>query len=331
MNTQTSRSGWQTTLTGTTAIFLTIFGALAAEPAGQWTSVERDGRLEAKRGDTLMLAWQVAPMAHPAGGEKFADASAFLHPLCTPSGFDCTTIQPPDHLHHLGLWWPWKFVEVDGKRYNTWEMQEGQGTHVSRGGKLLSDGPDKVEWEFTNGTVIKPAEGHSSDVIRETAKVTVTSQGKDANVIDVSISQQAAGKPVTIVNYTYSGFSWRGPASWIKDNSKMTTSAGLGREEANGKPARWVMVSGPTPAGSATVLMMSAAADIAGTPERLRVWDSKMGNGTPFVNFNPVMGKALPLDADHPAVSNRKYRILAIDRTLDAAEAETEWKKWLKK
>ncbi len=74
---------------------------------------------------------------------------------------------------------------------------------------------------------------------------------------------------------------------------------------------------------------MSAAIDIAGTPERLRVWDDKMGYGTPFVNFNPVMGKALPLDADHPAVSNRKYRVLAADRAFDATEAEAEWRKWM--
>ena len=56
-----------------------------------------------------------------------------------------------------------------------------------------------------------------------------------------------------------------------------------------------------------------------------------MFNGTPFVNFNPVMGKDLPLDAEHPAISNRKYRIIATDRTLDAAAAEAEWKKWLGK
>jgi hypothetical protein len=49
------------------------------------------------------------------------------------------------------------------------------------------------------------------------------------------------------------------------------------------------------------------------------------------VNFNPVMGTALPLDDAHPAVSNRKYRVIAADRTLDAAAAEAEWRKWMGK
>ena len=150
MKTETSRRGWQSALiAGTTATVLTISGALAADAtdsAGQWSVAERDGRLEAKRGAVVMLAWQVAPLANPAGGEKFADAGAFLHPLCTPSGFDCTTIQPKDHLHHLGLWWPWKYVEFEGKKHNTWEMQEGEGAHIPRGAKQLSGGPDKVEW-----------------------------------------------------------------------------------------------------------------------------------------------------------------------------------------
>ena len=328
MNNQIGRRGWQAAVAGAAAFFLSVRGVLAAEATGQWTAVERNGRVEAKRGDNLMLAWQVALLEHPAGGGKFA-SSAFLHPLRTPSGFEWTTVQPKDHLHHLGLWWPWKFIEVDGKRYNCWEIQEGQGAHVARTVKPQTAGPDTLEWDFHNETVIKPAEGPQLTVIHETARVTLGTQGKDANVIDVSLRQQPAGNAVTIVNYTYSGFSWRGPAAWNKDNSKMITSEGLGRAEANGKPARWVMVSGPTSDGSASVLIMSAAIDIAGTPERLRVWDDKMGNGTPFVNFNPVMGKALPLDADHPAVSNRKYRVLAADRTFDATQAEAEWRKWM--
>ena len=74
-----------------------------------------------------------------------------------------------------------------------------------------------------------------------------------------------------------------------------------------------------------------AAAEIAGAEEKVRVWDSKAHDGAPFVNFNPVMDKPLPLDDAHPAVSNRKYRVIAADRLIDAAAAEAEWRKWLGK
>lgn len=294
--------------------------------AEKWTTSESGGRIEAKLGDALMLAWQKAPLAQPVGGEKFAGC-AFLHPLRTPSGFEWTAIQPDDHKHHFGLWWPWKYIEANGEKYNCWEIQEGQGAHVARSAKLLSDMP---EWEFLNETVVKKPGTPPLTVIRETARVGLSIHG-DAEVLDISIAQKAAGSPVTIVEYRYSGFSWRGPVSWNKDNSTMTTSEGKGRDNANGTPARWVVVSGPTPHGSASVLMMSAAVNLAGTPEKLRVWDSKNGNGMPFVNFNPVMEKPLPLDDAHPAVSNRKYRVIAADHVIEAAAAEAEWKKWLGK
>ncbi len=294
--------------------------------SSKWTTAEQNGRIEARLGDELMLGWQAQPLANPQGGAKFA-GSAFFHPLRTPGGFEWTHFQPTDHLHHFGLWWPWKFIEVDGNKSNCWEIQEGQGGHVARGVKPISTVPGSLAWEFSNETQIKKT--HAQTAIHETARVTLSVSG-DAQILDISLRQKAAGSPVKILAYRYSGFSWRGPKAWDKDSSTMTTSEGKGRDDANGVAARWVMVSGKTPNGSATVLIMSAASKLAGNPERLRVWDSKAEKGTPFVNFNPVMETALPLDDAHPAVSNRRYRVIAADRTIDAASAETEWREWMK-
>jgi len=297
---------------------------MAVALSGAALAEEGTERIEIKSDDGVTFAWQAKPLATPIGGGKFA-GSAFLHSLRTPSGFEWTTVQPADHLHHFGLWWPWKFIEVDGEKYNCWEIQNAQGAHVARSVKRLATG--KSEWEFLNETIVMKSGAEPRAVIQETAQVAVTVDG-DAQVIDISLRQKAKQGAVMIVNYRYSGFSWRGPASWNKDNSTMTTSGGKGRDDANGTTAHWVVVSGPTPKGSASVLMMSAAVELAGTPEKLRVWDSKAEKGTPFVNFNPVMDQPLPLDDTHPAVSNRKYRVIAADRVIDAAAAEAEWRKW---
>ncbi|MGL5020276.1 MAG: DUF6807 family protein [Luteolibacter sp.] len=283
-------------------------------------------RLEFHQDGQLRFAWQKAPLANPEGGEKFA-ASAFIHPLTTPGGFACTTIQPADHLHHLGLWWPWKFIEVDGKKFNCWEIQEGQGAHVARSVKTLSNKPGKAEWELLNETIFKPKDAAPVVAIHETARIALTT-GADSTVLDISILQKAAGSPVTISAYRYSGFSWRGPASWNKHNSTMTTSGGNHRDDANGTPARWVVVSGPGIKGTASLLILSAAEKQNGTAEKIRVWNSTAHEGTPFVNFNPVMDQPLPLDAAHPAVSKRSYRVIAADRTIDAAAAEASWREW---
>ena len=294
-------------------------GAFGAE----WKTAETGGRVEVSNGETLVAAWQARPLEAPKGGAKFA-ASAFFHPLRTPGGFECTAVQPADHLHHFGLWWPWKFIEVGGKQYNTWEIQEGKGAHQAVSAKRLEGKPGEWKWEFYNKTIVKPQGGGEQAAILETATVTLTQHGKDGVAMDILLDQRASGEPVTIVNYRYSGFSWRGPLSWNKGNSRMTTSEGLDRNKANGKPARWVVVSGATPGGKASVLMMSAAA----TPEKLRVWDDTMNGGNPFVNFNPVTDKPLPLDAEHPEVSKRLYRVIAADHEIDATAAEAEWKAW---
>jgi hypothetical protein len=303
-----------------------ILGTMLAH--GIATGAE-EARVEFPDGKTPVFGWQRALVAKPKGGEKFA-TSAFVHPLTTPGGFVCTDIEPDDHMHHLGLWWPWKYVEVGGKKFNSWEIQEGEGAHVARGVKSISTGPDKAEWEFQNETIIKPKGAEPKVVIRETAQVILTKR-PDATVLDITLRQKAADAPVTISSHRYSGFSWRGPHNWDKDNSTMITSGGKGRDDANGTPARWLAVSGPTPDGTASFLILSAAEKLAGTPENLRVWDSKAHNGAPFANFNPVMQKPLPLDEAHPAVSHRSYRIIASDRAMDAATAEAEWKKWMEK
>jgi hypothetical protein len=289
-----------------------------------WKSAERDGRLEISMDGKPVLAWQLAPIAEPVGGAKFA-ASAFIHPLHTPAGFECTQIQPADHLHHMGFWWPWKHVQVDGKTYNTWEIQEGQGAHVARKATPL---PGGNTWELQNETIIKKPGGEPTTVITETTRM-VLGQTADARTVDLEIRQQAAVPAVMISEYRYSGFSWRGPAGWNRHNSTMLTSGGHSRDNANGQPARWTLVTGKTPQGDATVLILSAAEKVCGTPEQMRVWDSNAHEGAVFLNFNPVQTKALPLDDKHPAVAHRKYRIVLADRVIDAAEADAKWSAWL--
>lgn len=294
--------------------------AIAAEP------VTGEGFIGVASGGETVFSWRTSPLSSPSGGEKFA-ASAFIHPLRTPAGFELTTIQPSDHLHHFGVWWPWKYIEVNGVKHNTWEIQEGQGGHAAKSAKLLSSKKGVHTWELKNQTIIKSPGAEPVAAIDETSTLSF-SRDDDSHVLDIEIRQQAAGAPVKIVNYRYSGFSWRGAASWNKDNSIMLTSGGKDRDHANGTPARWVLVTGDSPKGKATMLIMSAAADIAGTEEKVRVWDSKAHDGAPFVNFNPVMDKPLPLEAGNKAVSHRKYRIIAADRAIDATAAETAWRKW---
>lgn len=193
--------------------------------------------------------------------------------------------------------------------------------------KVLSKNNKRTEYEFINETLIKPKGAEPKAVILETARVSIELR-KDATVMDIFLRQKPIDEPVIVSKNHYSGFSWRGPASWDKDNSTLLSSEGKGRDDANGTPARWLIASGFTKSGKASILIMSDAEETSGTPERLRVWGSKQHHGAPFVNFNPVTKGPIPLDENHPAVAKRKYRVLAFDRSLTAEDAETEWEKW---
>lgn len=294
----------------------------------EFTVADRDGRIEIRDGGKLVFGWQHGPLRNPKGGEIFA-GSAFVHPLCTPSGFELTQIQPGDHLHHFGVWWPWKLLTVDGKPYITWEMQQKQGRTVGVSAKVTSQSADQVSIEARNRAEIKPAGADYLPVMEERALLRFARLGEDAYALDITIENRPAkGIEVEVTKYRYSGFSWRGTAAWNKDNSTMCTSGGHDRDNANHEEANWVTVDGVTPAGNATMLLMSGAAKDGGVSERLRVWDSKAHHGAPFVNFNPVVKKSRPLVPEQTAVASRRYRLVMADHKIEPKEAEKLWQEW---
>ena len=91
-----------------TILALTIVASTLAAQA-EFKVTDQNGRIEVRDNDTLVFGWQHQQLKNAKGGEKFA-GSAYIHPLTTPSGFELTCIQPGDHLHHYGVWWPWKLL-----------------------------------------------------------------------------------------------------------------------------------------------------------------------------------------------------------------------------
>jgi hypothetical protein len=294
---------------------------------------EHQGRIEIRDNGKLVFGWQSAPIKKPRGGPEFA-GSAFIHPLCTPSGFKLTDAQPSDHLHHFGVWWPWKFLSTDGRKFNTWELQVKQGRHAAVSATVTSKSADEVVLKLVNQSEIKTtADTKYQPVITEQTTLRFARLGKDAYVLDLTIRQEPVkGKNVEVIKYRYSGFSWRGTPDFKKANSQMQTSGGHNRDTANGQTARWAMVSGDVPSGvqkeKATILIMSAAPKNGGTPERLRVWNSKVGTDAQFINFNPVVETTQTMDTQHPGVSSRKYRLILADRAIKPTEAKQLWQVW---
>jgi len=271
-----------------------------------------------------VLGYQAKPLTNPKGGDKFK-AGNFIHPLKTPSGFTVTGIQPPDHLHHMGLWWPWKYIETDGRKVLCWELQREDGIIVPQQSSLTANG-----FSATSLFVDRKAQRGPAPLLKETLNAKLSSikelPAKGYN-LDLEIIHETSGnKPITISKYRYSGFSIRGTAAWNKTNSTVLTSEGKCYDEANTTRAKWVKIEGAANDDRTAGVLMMSCPENYDFPEKLRTWDTKTHNGAIFVNFNSVQDK--PWDFLPGKKYTRKYRLFIYDGSISTNQAEQLWQKY---
>ena len=273
-----------------------------------------------------LVSYQAKPLSNPRGGDTFA-GSDFIHPLKTPSGFIVTDIQPDDHLHHFGLWWPWKYLETEGRKVLCWELQEGDGLIQAQDGNLTPDG-------FTAKSVY--VDRRCPDGPRTLLDETVTvrlSQVVDTPTrgyhLDVEVIHEVAtGRPITVLVNRYSGFTLRGTSHWDSRNSSILTSEGRDRDNSNCSRAKWVRVEGDAKDGNTAGVLLMSRTDNHDHPELLRTWDTGTNNGAIFINFNPVQEKSWVFEPGEQYT--RDFRAFVYDGTLSPEDAEKMWKHYIR-
>ena len=283
-----------------------------------------DTTLKVKVEGSELVSYQAKPMTNPQGGSKFK-GSNFFHPLKTPSGFVVTDSQPSDHRHHFGLWWPWKYLEIEGRQVLCWELQQNDGIIEAKESSATPGG-------FTAKSVYvdRQAPGGPRTLINETLNVEISkiddSPARGYNLDLEIIHEVAVDKPITVSKYRYSGFSLRGAAKWKSSNSTVLTSEGKDRNTSTFSRAKWVRVEGEAENDNkAGVLLMSCPAN-HDHPERLRTWGSKQRNGAVFINFNSVQEKSWVFEPVRKYTRN--FRVFVYDGTLSTEQAEELWKQY---
>ncbi len=105
---------------GQTRTYELVLGAARAERVVKAT--QDDKVLEISMGDSKVMQYHHAMSPAPKGVAKVPesklplyDHSAFIHPLWSPKGNVLTDINPPDHLHHMGIWMPWTETKFEGQ------------------------------------------------------------------------------------------------------------------------------------------------------------------------------------------------------------------------
>jgi len=216
--------------------------ACGAARVGKGLEIQTDGeRLTIGRDGRELLGYQVLPLQNPKGGDTFK-ASNFIHPLRTPAGFTVTAFQPEDHLHHFGLWWPWKYIQVDGRKVLCWELQHGEG--IIQGRRIVAQdaGADFASFSSESEYVDRTAPGGPLVVLHEKSEMRIfgfTQSPASGYFLDIKITHRCAtDHPVEIVKYSYSGFGYRGVESWNKDNRYLVDQRGQGSNRGKLHPRR---------------------------------------------------------------------------------------------
>jgi hypothetical protein len=284
---------------------------------------ENGGALSVSRDGKVLLEYRLQPLANPKGGERFR-GSNFIHPLKTPSGFCITGFQPDDHLHHFGLWWPWKMIKADGREIITWELQKGEGLIQAQ-----AAAPTDTGFIAESDYIDRTAPGGPLAVLKETMTADITgfnAATADGYYLDMEITHRCATEqPVEVVQYRYSGFSIRATPHWNRDNSTLLTSEGKGRYEANFTRACWIRAEGAVPDGGKAGFIIMGHPGNHSHPELLRTWD-KQHNGAVFINFNPVQQASWHFEPGGEYI--RRYRIIIYDGTLSGEQAERLWREY---
>ncbi|VGO22635.1 DUF6807 domain-containing protein [Pontiella sulfatireligans] len=304
-------------------VFAVFFTSLVGVAFAEFSFKDNDGVMTVSQEGQELFGYQFQPLENPVGGDKFK-GSNFIHPLKTPSGFTGTDFQPVDHLHHFGLWWPWKKIKVDGREIITWELQKGEG--LNQGRKAV---PTKTGIVAESDYLDRTAPDGPLGVLHETTQIGIENFKTtlaDGYFLDFDIEHRCSTElPVEVSKYRYSGFSIRASKDWSKDNSTILTSEGKRRLEANFTRAVWVKGEGAVPMGeSAGVLMMGHPSNHA-HPELLRTWDTQH-NGAVFANFNPVQDASWNFEPGKAYA--RRYRVLVYDGEINKEQADRLWEEY---
>lgn len=276
-----------------------------------------------------VLNYHYAICPAPEGADDLYSRSGFIHPIYSTGGNVLTRIQPPDHLHHYGIWNPWTKVKFQNREIDFWNLGKGQGTVRYAGLKEQFSGAVfggfRVKQEHVDMT-----SGKEILAINEILDVWVwnTNVGKnEIFLIDITSSLNCAGNDtVYLLQYRYGGgIGFRATQYWNKDNCRVGTSTGESRKTADATKAAWCNVSGQMPDSSRSGILFLSYPDNRNHPEPMRVWprDANNGRGDMFFEFCPIRDKDWILIPGKKYVL--KYRLLVYDGEISTQLAKNVW------
>ena len=129
-------------------------GKCSAEKKGLRFTPLNDKSLELREGEQPVLVYNHGVITNEALPVKETRRSraCFVHPLYGLHGEVLTDAFPKDHYHHLGMFWAWPHIFIEGKEYDLWMYKNIKQKFVSW---LAQDaGPAAAQLAVENGWFI---------------------------------------------------------------------------------------------------------------------------------------------------------------------------------
>jgi len=299
---------------------------------------KNDSTLIISKGPNQILHYRHSDLPAPEGTTYLYDRSGFIHPLYSPSGETLTWVQPPDHIHHMGLWNPWTKVSWKGNHTDFWNLASGLGTVRYKDVISTVSGPVFAEIHVLHDHIaFVPGKTPNPDDNEECKDVIVMEEEwiirvwniEDGYLLDfTSLIRNVLDESISLDAYRYGGgIGYRASEKWNKDNSAILTSEGKIRKDGDATRARWCMMYGDLEGISTAVLFMSDTENFD-YPQPMRIWpENSNGVGHQFFEFTPIREKAWILEPGKTYSQN--YRIWVKEGDLDSTSAEQQWLQYI--
>ncbi|QTN32815.1 PmoA family protein [Akkermansiaceae bacterium] len=235
----------------------------------------------------------------------------YLHPLRTPTGNVVTDDYPSNHIHHHGIWTAWTSTVFQGRKPDFWNMGKGRGKVDCKEIGFSWSGPVhaglEAENEYTDLTTGAPVVA-----LNESWTVKAYAVSEKFHLLELVFVHRTAGDDgLKLPEFHYGGLGIRGAAAWDGlGNAEFLTSEGVtDRDEANGKPARWVAMSGAVDGAKAGIAILGHPGNFR-APQPIRIHPTE-----PFISFAPQM--AGDMEIAHDKAYRSAYRFVTFDGAPD--------------
>lgn len=218
-----------------------------------------DGRLELREGGNPVLVYNYGPQLKPGAPEN-KRRCCYIFPIYTPAGVSFLDDFPRDHWHHRGLFWAWPIVETGGKQYDIW-MQFTAGDRPAKT-PVVSATARQARLETEN---IWAADG--KDIVRENLRMTVLPAEGASREMEVELTWEALGAPVTLAGSPERGKSYGGFSARFapREGTVVRADGEVLAKDEDRTPRKWAELEGVY-AGKRAVLRITPDEKNPGAP-----------------------------------------------------------------